>query len=484
MIRKDVLPEVTVKTIQSILKENGIDALISNNKSYKEGWYSCSLEITGLKDISTNGKGVELNHAYASAYAEMLERIQSGLLLDGLFPEKVNTSKSEDISDELMDIYESYFNHIIQDYNKDKAEKLLQYNKKFCVLSSYFDVIRKNVVELPDKFISALCGSNGVSSGNSKEEAFVQGTCEVFERYINYIIHHEEYNADKFPIIDEKYFSNTYAYTLIKKIEKKGLKVIVKDCTLNGLFPVIGVLVMNMSRTKYYFAIGSDINLDICIQRCITEMFQGKDINIDFRYHMHSIVEQYDNFWYLKNKRNEYAKSVRDGRGKLPRRFFLGESKDYYNGIIEPFEYNNISNKDAAVRINQILAKLKVNVYIKDYSYLEFDTLRIYIPGMSEMPVWKDDNVLDLYIDYYEFLDSYKCRNYKQMSRTLSSLLKNPLFSNEYKLSKLLNINKETNGGNKSLLDMDVHYFLVAISLFQKNYDDVTHIKQFDKKIF
>ena len=46
MIRKDVLPEVTVKTIQSILKENGIDALISNNKSYKEGWYSCSLEIT------------------------------------------------------------------------------------------------------------------------------------------------------------------------------------------------------------------------------------------------------------------------------------------------------------------------------------------------------------------------------------------------------------------------------------------------------
>jgi len=60
----------------------------------------------------------------------------------------------------------------------------------------------------------------------------------------------------------------------IKKIEKKGLKVIVKDCTLNGLFPVIGVLVMNMSRTKYYFAIGSDINLDICIQRCITEMFQ------------------------------------------------------------------------------------------------------------------------------------------------------------------------------------------------------------------
>lgn len=471
-IRKDSLPDDTVATIKCILQKNRIETILCNVKGFEEGWHSCTLELSGISNLSTNGKGVELSHAYASAYAEMLERLQSGFLLDDLFPEKEREQYNIDIpEDEIINIYHIYFDNIIQG-NEDGIKKLLRYNKKYGNLYSYFDVKEKKVIKLPDKLISALCGSNGLSSGNTKEEAYVQGVCEVFERYVNYIIHHELYDANKFPIIEEIYFLHTHAYTLIKKIEKKGYKVLVKDCTLNGLFPVVGVLVINASKTRYYFNIGSDVNLDIAIQRCITEMFQGKDINIEFRYFMHSFTGEYERFWYLKNKRTEYAKSIRNGNGKLPRTFFLGEIKNYSNGIIQPFVYGNISNRDAAIRISAILSKLKVKVYIKDYSYLGFDTLRVYIPGMSETPLWKCEGILDLHNDYYEFIQSYKCKNYEDMAKYMSTLLENPVFSGEYSLSTLLKINKSTNKGNDCIVDKDVRFFLAMINLYLDRFDE------------
>ncbi len=470
MIRKDALPDDTVATIKNILRKNRIETAISNVKSFEGGWYSCTLELSGINNVATNGKGIELSYAYASAYAEMLERLQSGFLLDDLFPEKDRNQYDEDVSEnEIIKIYNTYFDNVIQE-NENEIKKLLRYNNKFVKLHSYFDVKEKKIIKLPDKFIGALCGSNGLSSGNTKEEAYVQGVCEVFERYVNYIVHHEFYDANRFPIIEEKYFLHTYAYTLIKKVEKKGYKVLIKDCTLNGLLPVIGVLVINVSKTKYYFAIGSDINLDIAIQRCITEMFQGKDINIDFRYHMHSFIGEYERFWYLKNKRTEYAKSIKNGSGKLPRNFFLGEIKNYTNGIIHPFVDDKISNKDAVVRINAILCKLNVKVYIKDYSYLGFDTLRIYIPGMSETPLWKGDSVLKMHNDYYGFMKSYKCLDYENMAKYMSTLVKNPVFSGEYSLSTLLKIN--TNKEIGCIVDKDVRFFLTIINLYLNRFDE------------
>jgi ribosomal protein S12 methylthiotransferase accessory factor len=469
--RKDLLPNDTIKKIQNILILNGINTEVINHKNFEDKWFSNSVKLVNLDNLSTNGKGVKSEYALASAYAELIERIQSGFLLDNSFLNKKDFSdkSSKDINS-LIDIYYRYFSHRISKKH-DELITLLNNNIGFEKICDYYDFRNKKIVKLPDSFVAALCGSNGLASGNTKEEAFVQGTCEVFERYVNKIIHMESYESEDFPTIDEKYYRETYAYNLIKVIEKKGYKVIVKDCTLNGLLPVISVVILNLSKTKYYFSIGSDVNFDICLQRCITEMFQGKDIALDFRFHMHNFGDDNEGFWDLKNRDEEFAKTLRNGSGKLPRRFFTEYRKEYSNTTIEPFVYERINNTEAVMVIKSLLMKLDINVYVKDHSYLGFDTLRIYIPEMSETTICGENGILELYINYIKFRESYFNNDLDGLNVAFTSLCNSAIFSNEYILSSLLSINKKRNRNENCILDKDVHYLMSMVNLYLGHYN-------------
>ncbi|MDD2265008.1 MAG: hypothetical protein WC513_01195 [Bacteroidales bacterium] len=72
---KEQSPSFTINKIRSILLEIGI--FVTEKFKQNGDFYSCRIEIAndGLEKyhIGTNGKGVSLEFAFASAYAEFME---------------------------------------------------------------------------------------------------------------------------------------------------------------------------------------------------------------------------------------------------------------------------------------------------------------------------------------------------------------------------------------------------------------------------
>lgn len=76
--RKDAQPRETIKKIKSILKTNNYKVTEKSIKRNLHSIYSIRLELKYNK--GANGKGISLKHARASAYAELIERLQSNML--------------------------------------------------------------------------------------------------------------------------------------------------------------------------------------------------------------------------------------------------------------------------------------------------------------------------------------------------------------------------------------------------------------------
>ena len=61
--------------------------------------------------------------------------------------------------------------------------EIVKNNAEYRYYTEFYDIFNKKYIDLPIKIINLLTHSNGLCSGNSKEEALVQGICEIFERY-------------------------------------------------------------------------------------------------------------------------------------------------------------------------------------------------------------------------------------------------------------------------------------------------------------
>ena len=92
--RKDSVPTETIKRIRDCLVKIGIKVKIVECISYKDKWYSTRLEIDGIPGVGVNGKGITEEYALASAYGELMERLQSGFLLGKYFPNKKTQRES------------------------------------------------------------------------------------------------------------------------------------------------------------------------------------------------------------------------------------------------------------------------------------------------------------------------------------------------------------------------------------------------------
>lgn len=189
MVRKDAEVNDTIKYIQNLLKTVGVTINITDKNEYKNNWYSVRIEINEMWGIGTNGKGVTYENALASALGEFMERLESGFLLDRLFPVKRNFQRT--------DRYASYWN-----------------------------LFEKSSTVLDESVIDIKCGTNGLSAGNSYEECFVQGSCEIFERMVLKEIYFNPHLKEKISIIKKEFYKNSEVYKYVSEIEKKDIGAI------------------------------------------------------------------------------------------------------------------------------------------------------------------------------------------------------------------------------------------------------------------
>ncbi|QJW48652.1 hypothetical protein HA075_25215 [bacterium BFN5] len=73
---KDELPLKTITKIRNILADLNILVVETGWKNSADGFYSVTVTIRNT-DLATNGKGTTYEYALASAYAELMERLQN-----------------------------------------------------------------------------------------------------------------------------------------------------------------------------------------------------------------------------------------------------------------------------------------------------------------------------------------------------------------------------------------------------------------------
>jgi ribosomal protein S12 methylthiotransferase accessory factor len=249
--------------------------------------------------IACNGKGITPELAEASAYAELAERFSAGLFYP-VFEERVrynipalyNKETTRFLNYEWMDGYV----HDHQDKLEEstlRIEELLanenhltdtdiEHIKNSRMARHWvdgFSIVREEAVKVPVNFVTYIHASNGMAAGNTMEEAMIQASCEIFERHTQIQIIKPEKTV---PSIDPDSVDNVVIKDMIKFYQGKNVDVIIKDLSLGGVLPCIGVLFINHNlspdRLEHRILIpGVSFNMDEGLTRCFTESMQGRE---------------------------------------------------------------------------------------------------------------------------------------------------------------------------------------------------------------
>ena len=291
------LPSNTIERISRGLEELGLTVQytpfnVSSAIHWGEIW------IDSIR-IVCNGKGTTPELAKASAFAELAERFSAGLFYP-IFEERVrfnipalyNRSTRRFLNGEWM---KGYVNAHPDDLRGEhlKIEDLLANEThltprdikeiKDSPMARHwvdgFSIIRETDVKVPVNFIAYIHASNGIAAGNTMEEAIVQASCEIFERHAQIQIIKPEKTV---PTIDLNSVDNPLIRDMVAFYRNKNVDVMIKDLSLDGLVPCIGVLFTNHNlpsgRLEHKILIpGAAFNLDEGLARCFTESMQGRE---------------------------------------------------------------------------------------------------------------------------------------------------------------------------------------------------------------
>lgn len=386
--RKDRQPSETIKIIKDILKTNNYQVSEKGLKRSLKGSYSLRLELNNGK--GANGKGTTLELAKASAYAELIERLQSNMLNK----KRIATN----IIDKKHDIYKSLLNTSSKEYKK----MFFDLNEIYFNMSEAINIKTNKKELIPINAICSFCHTNGLASGNTFEEAVNQAIFEILERYC-----YQKCLKDNTLIKN----IDISTYPLSKKnkkmlvfLKRMGFEYYIKDCSL-GKYPVIGFLLFDKKHNKYTFTMGSDTSFNIALSRCITEMMQGVNFK-ELKQKMvpnlkaEDLIQKYGTSFKSYN----WLRCFNNNNGYLTKNFF---NNDCINISELHFKDYLTSNKEV---LNYLKMLIKKNIYVIDYNTLGFNTYRVYIPYMTT-------------VDCYDLEDLLVNQNYNKLKHTYTHIL-------------------------------------------------------------
>lgn len=385
---KDIEPEETIQKIRNIFNDLNIEV--------EESWlnpvdnlYSLGLVIVNTP-LYSNGKGTSEEFARASAYAELIERIQNGIifrLLDNynlILQEVGNTGKRLNIlgEKEAIDYIGAYLDLYEKIDDKKKREILMLFSLAMKNFKFQEPIIYKNIkgeeICLPSLFCDLYYGSNGIAAGNTKYEALTQALCEVMERYTVKKVLQEELKkcSDITSHVKEtiKVFNET-----IEEIENTGLIIKFLDMSIETNLPVVMSVLIDLKQRKYFINCASHSTLTLAIERTMTETFQGRTLD-EISKHMTPITANCIN----KTEDNLHAVFI-NGEGVYPINMLNFQDMTTHIGSIWG-EFESItSNKQISEMIIDKIEQQGFVVYIADFSHCGFPSYQVIVPGMSEV---------------------------------------------------------------------------------------------------
>lgn len=383
---KDESPIKTVENIKNILKSHNISTVEKWGDSGVAHCHSLRLTVEGTS-FGVNGKGLTPDFALASAYGELMERMQLGLFGDssvqklGFYDSNVGIDtllSGDEIYNDLPEWYDGLAEKLskIDGENIGGRALLKEFEDKNgqLVATRFYSLSRRKAIFVPRKLRALVCGSNGGAAGNSMEEAVVQAISEIVERHYKQIIISGGFSLPDIPEDVLKGFK--ISYDIIQSLRARGLEVHVKDASLGTPFPVACVCYINKKTGGYHTHFGAFPALEIAIERALTESFQGRNIEK---------FAKNDNFIYDKNDLNSYASVYMDlKKGSYDKSpdFFIGECKHQFN---QNLGFNGKNSTEVLTSIVEFFRGQGLEILVRDSSSLGFPTYNVLIPGYSEV---------------------------------------------------------------------------------------------------
>jgi len=412
---KTSLPYETVQKIRTILFEHDIFLMEIGRKSKISNTYSNRIVVTdeGLEslDIGTNGKGMTARYALASAYGELMERVQNMTITPQFVPEgyfykpencerdypdynafleSCNAESSflfspdekwmdvESVLEETEEILKNMrVYHRIPEGDLRQVLTEFSYNGKLACVP-FYSIFEDRTVYLPYVLIKVNTGSNGMCAGNSPKEALIQGLAEIYERYAQQKIMLENLAA---PDIDIELFRGTEVYRNLIAMEKKHLEIQILDFSCDMGLPVVALKIIEEDGGISIHP-GADPSPITALERCLTESYQGATFQSRFKSEYMNPPEDPNNAEQVKAFYENLKNSFINGSGAYPSNIQNDERMPGFKGFAHPV---TVSDDDDFQYMLDIAKRCGKNVYIRDNSYLGVPAFYVFIPGMSDI---------------------------------------------------------------------------------------------------
>jgi ribosomal protein S12 methylthiotransferase accessory factor len=407
---KSVTPSRTIARIQHILKGLGCRAETWDCSQRAGLFYSYHLTLHRHNEPHTlfacNGKGMTPELALASAYGELMERLQNmAFYMATVYYSEIETARrpSHPISDfqytpderafaaeELVrrewPLLKSLLSlpHAGEPTVTDYLHSKLKWGRMQCI--PFRDTSTNEEHFLPCRFMHWIVGSNGMCAGNTREEALIQGVSEILERAVLKAMYIQPFTP---PDVPAELFSGHMIYDKMRQLERhEHLRVVIKDCSLAKQLPVLGILVYSDNDQTYAFHLGADPSPITALERCFTELFQGGPPAF---HAVPSSVMAGDvtcsPFW-----RQQLHHSIQSYSGQWPPHL-LANTPDYeFRGF--PFRVSH-SDVDDLDRLLRLVQELNCRVFVREAGFLGFPAYHVYVPGMSEITNAIDNRFLE-----------------------------------------------------------------------------------------
>ncbi len=365
--------------------------------------YSVHIRDKQCEVMFTNGKGASRKACLASALGEYFERLSTNYFFaDFYLGEQHAQADFVHYPDERWAPADEDFRHHMLDENLWRfydpeqqltAQQLYDANtanhqRGICCLP--FTRQRDGEpVWFPVNIIGNLYVSNGMSAGNTREEARVQALSEIFERYVKNRIIAEGICLPEVPAsVLQRYPAIVEAIT---KLEQHGYHLRVADASLGGRYPVMSVTLMNPRDATVFASFGAHPCFEVALERTVTELLQGRSLH------------ELDGFQPPSMDLDEVADHHNlethfiDSSGLIAYDFFKS-TPDYAFCDWDNDDSTENEFQDLCQRIHDI----GFDIYIADYAHLGVYSCRILVPGMSEIYpvddlVWNNNNEGALY---------------------------------------------------------------------------------------
>ncbi|GAB7271335.1 MULTISPECIES: 30S ribosomal protein S12 methylthiotransferase accessory factor YcaO [Dickeya] len=336
----------------------------------------------------TNGKGATRKAALASALGEYFERLSTNYFFadfylgqhiaegdfvhypdEKWFPLPEDDSLPEGILDARLHAFYDPEQQLVASDLIDLQSG--NHERGICALP-FTRQSDQQTVYIPMNIIGNLYVSNGMSAGNTRNEARVQGLSEVFERYVKNRIIAESISLPSIPAeVLSRYPGVVEA---IATLEQEGFPIFAYDASLGGQYPVICVVLFNPANGTCFASFGAHPDFGVALERTVTELLQGrglKDLDV-------FTPPTFDNEEVAEHTNLETH--FIDSSGLISWDLFKTQS-DY---DFADWDFSGTTEQEFAT-LMAIFNKEDKEVYIADYEHLAVYACRILVPGMSDI---------------------------------------------------------------------------------------------------